>query len=109
MQDDPTLRSELATVPDPMIVPAPSGRVLAACAIKRGKSNAISLRALGRPKSVPFNVVSSGRSIEPPFQAAPISSGVTATGENAVQALLWKKPKPLASSAGIRLRRLTSL
>jgi hypothetical protein len=23
--------------------------------------------------------------------------------------LLWKKPKPLASSAGIRLRRLTSL
>jgi hypothetical protein len=34
---------------------------------------------------------------------------VTATGLNAVAGLLWKKPKPFASSAGIRLRRLTSL
>ncbi len=34
---------------------------------------------------------------------------MTATGLKAVAGLLWKKPKPLASSAGIRLRRLTSL
>ena len=45
----------------------------------------------------------------PSRQADPSSSGVTATGEKAVDGLPWKKPKPLASSAGIRLRSETSL
>ena len=50
-----------------------------------------------------------GRCTLVPSHASPSSSGVTATGEKAVAGLLWKKPKPLPSSAGIRLRRLTSL
>ncbi|MNP40598.1 hypothetical protein D3C76_1342500 [compost metagenome] len=32
-----------------------------------------------------------------------------ATGEKLLEGLDWKKPKPLASSPGMRLRRLTSL
>ena len=44
-----------------------------------------------------------------PSQAAPSESGVATAGENAVVGLPWRKPKPLPSSAGIRLRRLTSL
>ena len=45
----------------------------------------------------------------PSAQAGPSSSGVTATGEKAVDGLPWKKPKPLPSSAGMRLRSDTSL
>ena len=44
-----------------------------------------------------------------PCQASPSSSGVTATGLNALAGLDWKKPKPLASSPGIRPRKDTSL
>ncbi len=40
---------------------------------------------------------------------APSSSGVTAKGEKAVAGFDWKKPKPLASSAGTRLRKVRSL
>ncbi|MCY1380256.1 hypothetical protein D9M69_680600 [compost metagenome] len=48
------------------------------------------------------------RLTRPPCQASPSSSGVTATGLKALAGLLWKKPKPLASSFGIRLRSDTS-
>ena len=44
-----------------------------------------------------------------PSQAVPSSSGVTATGENAVHVFDWRNPKPFASSAGTRLRSETSL
>ena len=87
----------------------PSGRVLAACAIRVGKSKVMSTPACGLPNSAPLSVLSSGRLTLPPSQAAPSSSGVTATGEKAEDGLAWKKPKPLPSSPGIRLRRLTSL
>jgi len=52
---------------------------------------------------------SGGRQTLSSTSASPSSSGVTATGENALEGLPWKKPKPLASSPGISLRRLTSL
>ena len=61
------------------------------------------------PTLRPFQLLCSVRCTRPPCQASPSSSGVTATGLKAVAGLLWKKPKPLASSAGIRLRRLQSL
>ncbi|MDT4863821.1 hypothetical protein FQZ97_985450 [compost metagenome] len=61
------------------------------------------------PTLRPFQVLCSVRCTRPPCQASPSSSGVIATGLNAVAGLLWKKPKPLASSAGIRLRSETSL
>ncbi len=64
--------------------------------------------ALGAPKSVPLRLLSSGRPSLRPSQAAPSSSGVTATDEKAVAGLPWTKPKPFASSVGIRFRRLTS-
>ena len=75
--------SLLETVPEPMIVPAPSGRDLAAWAIRVGKSKVMSMPASGRPKSVPLSVESSGRLTLPPSQASPRTSGDTATGENA--------------------------
>ena len=88
MQDEPAARSGLATVPDPMIVPEINGRVIAACAISRGKSNTMPSHAFGWPNIDPFTSLISGRSMEPPFQASPNSSGVIATGEKEVQVLL---------------------
>ena len=79
------------------------------CAISWPKWKVMSSPALQLPTLRPFQCTASGRCTRPPCQASPSSSGVTATGLNAVAGLLWKKPKPLASSAGIRLRRLTSL
>jgi hypothetical protein len=51
-----------------------------------------------RPNSAPFSCETSGRWIFAPSHASPSSSGLTATGENALAGLLWKKPNPLASS-----------
>ena len=62
--------------------------------------------AFGWPTGLPFQVERSGRCTLPSRQASPSSSGVTATGEKRWPACDWKKPKPLASSAGIRLRRI---
>ncbi|MNV89772.1 hypothetical protein D3C71_1840950 [compost metagenome] len=61
------------------------------------------------PTLRPFQMDCSVRFSRPASQASPSSSSVTATGLKAVAGLLWKKPKPLASSAGIRLRSDTSL
>ena len=44
----------LEMVPDPMTLPALSGRVFAAWAMSWGKSNVMSTPASGRPKSLPF-------------------------------------------------------
>ena len=49
------------------------------------------------------------RCTRPSRQAGPSSSGVTANGANAVAGFDCTKPKPLASSRGTRLRRVTSL
>ena len=92
-----------------MIVPAASGRVLAAWAISVGKSKVMSTPALARPNGLPLRSTLSGRCSLPPSQASPSSSGVTATGEKAEDGFDWKKPKPLASSAAIRPRSDTSL
>ncbi len=108
-QAEPAAGSRLETVPEPMTVPASSSRVRAAWAISVGKSKFMSTPALGLPNSLPLRELISGRITLRPSQADPSSSGVTATGENAVAGLPWTKPKPLASSTGIRLRRLTSL
>ena len=89
--------------------PARTLRVLHTCAISCPKWNVISGPASHMPTFLPFQVDVKVRWTRPPFQASPSSSGVTATGLNAVAGLLWKKPKPLASSLGIRLRRLQSL
>ena len=91
------------------MVPAESARVLAACAIRAGKSKVMSVWQSGWPKSAPFRCVVSGRCTFAPSQVAPSSSGLTATGEKAEAGLPWKNPKPLASSPGIRLRKDTSL
>ena len=53
----PAILSLLETVPEPMIVPAPSGRgfalrVRSAC----GKSNVMSTPAFGRPKGLPLRL-----------------------------------------------------
>src|SRR3546814_2425659 len=61
--------------------------------------------ASARPKGAPFSATSSGRCSLPPSQASPSSSAVTATGEQPDDGFDWKKPKPLASSPGTRLRR----
>ncbi|KAG1488882.1 hypothetical protein G6F52_013802 [Rhizopus delemar] len=105
----PLLVSSLAIVPAPTMVPAPSGRVLAACATSWAKLNCMSTPASGAPNHVPLIWVSSGRCTLLSCQAAPSSSGVTNTGESAERGLDCRKPKPLASSPGIRLRSETSL
>ena len=109
MHDQPLLRSELLTVPEPTMAPAPSTRVRAAWAISSPKSNCISTPASARPTCFPLNVTSKGLCSLASSQADPSSSGVTATGEKAVAGLPWKKPKPLASSLGMRPRSDTSL
>ncbi len=91
------------------MLPARTLRVFAMWAMSWPKWKVISGPASHRPTLRPFQVLSSRKCTRPSCQAAPISSSVTATGLNAVAGLLWKKPKPLASSAGMRLRRLTSL
>ena len=85
------------------------GLVLAAWAMRAGKSKFIPAPASGRPKSTPLRLTSKGRCRRPPSHAAPSSSGVTATGEKDDEGFDWKKPNPLASSAGMRLRNETSL
>ena len=109
MQQEPFERSVFETVPEPMIVPADSGRVRAAWAIKAGKSKVMSTPALGEPKSSPFLCTTSGKCRRAPSHASPSSSGVTATGEKALEGLLCMNPKPLPSSAGTRPRSETSL
>src|SRR5215813_6151013 len=101
--------SLLEMVPEPMMEPAVSRRVLAAWAISCGNENVMSTPALGRPSNLPLTEARSGRCTLPPDQAGPSSSGVTATGEKAVDGLPWKKPKPLPSSAGMRFLSETSL
>ena len=68
--------------------------------------NVMSSPALGAPNRAPFRCTASGRCTLPSVHASPSSSGVTATGEKAVAGFDWKKPKLLASSAGMRLRSL---
>ena len=80
---------------------------------RRARSASGNRTSCRRPRSAdrtaaPLRCVTSGRCTLPSRQASPSSSGVTATGENALAGFDWTKPKPLASSAGIRLRRLTS-
>ena len=87
----------------------PKRRVLAACAISRAKSKVMSTPASGRPNGWPLMNESSGRCSLWSRQASPSSSGVTATGEKAQAGLPCRKPKPLASSSGIRARAVTSL
>src|SRR5262249_58439307 len=94
---------------EPTMEPPPSRRVLAAWAISCGNENVMSTPALGRPSNLPLMEAESGRCTLPADQAGPSSSGVTATGEKAVDGLPWKKPKPLPSSDGIRLRSGTAL
>src|SRR4249919_1763317 len=101
--------SWLAMVPEPTMVPADKGRVFAACATSWAKSNCMSTPASGAPNHWPFTWVTSGRWTLLPAHAASSSSGVTNTGDSAERGLLCRKPKPLASSAGIRLRSETSL
>ncbi len=105
----PKVVSWLAMVPEPTIVPADSGRVLAAWAINWAKSNCMSLPASGAPNQAPLTCVTSGRCSLLSRQASSSSSGVTNTGDSAERGLDCTKPKPLASSAGIRLRSETSL
>ena len=56
--------------------------------------------AFGRPNSAPLRCETSGRCTLPSRHASPSSSGVTATGENALAGFDWRKPKPFASSRG---------
>ena len=105
----PLLVSSLAMVPEPTMVPADSGRVFAAWATSWAKSNCMSTPASGAPNHSPLTWVTSGRCSLLPRQASPSSSGVTNTGLSAERGLDCRKPKPLASSPGIRLRRDTSL
>lgn len=104
----PRAGSAFDTVPLPRIVPAPNARVFVMCATRSKNEKCISGPASGSPTSAPLSQVESGRCTRPSFHAWPSSSGVSANGENAVEGLLWKKPKPFASSSGIRFRRVTS-
>ncbi len=97
------------TVPEPTMLPATRSRVFARCAISLPNENVMSTPAFGRPNGVPFRCTTSGRWTLPSCHARPSSSGVTATGEKPDAGFDCRKPKPFASSAGIRLRRLTSL
>src|SRR3984893_17243252 len=103
MQQEPREASRLETVPEPMIEPAPSTRVLAACATSWAKEKVMSSPALGAPNSVPFRCTDSGRCTLPSDHASPSSSGVTATREQALAGFDWKNAKPFARSAGPRL------
>ena len=76
----PPLGSRFDTVPAPRMVPAPSGRVFAAWAIRVGKSKVMSIEHIGLPNGLPLMKLKSGRSTLAPSQALPSSSGVTATG-----------------------------
>jgi len=96
------------TVPEPMMLPARTLRVLHRCEISWGKLNTMSTPACGCPTSLPFQVERSGRCTLPPFHASPNSSGVTATGEKLIAGFDCRKPDPFASSGGIRLRSETS-
>jgi hypothetical protein len=68
----------------------------------------MSTPASASPRGLPFSSTESAPESLPSFHAGR-ASGVTATGEKAEAGLDWKKPNPLASSPGIRLRRETSL
>jgi hypothetical protein len=105
--DTPRLGSALDTVPLPRIVPAVNRRVRAMWAIRSKNENCISPVSTS-PTCAPFQRTERRRWRRPPRQAVPSSSGVTANGENAVAGFDWKKPKPFASSAGTRLRWVTS-
>ena len=59
------------------------------CSISRGKSKVMSTPASGCPSRSPLTCDTSGSSTFPPSQSAPSSSGVTATGENAVAGFDW--------------------
>ena len=54
MHEDPALRSTLETVPEPIIVHAHNGRVLAAWASNCGKEKVMSTPAFGWPNNVSF-------------------------------------------------------
>ena len=106
----PPSGSLFETVPEPMIVPAPSGRVLAAWAIRAGKSKVMSSPAFGQPKGLPLTAQESGSESLAPSQAVararPASPRPARRPRTACD---WKKPKPLPSSCGMRLRSDTSL
>ena len=107
-QLEPTERSTLDTVPDPMIVPAVRRRVFAACAIKSAKLNAIS-RPEAAPIRSPLRQMLSCMSTRRSRQASPSSSGVTAIGPKLVEGLAWRKPNPVRTSRAPIARRLQSL
>ena len=73
-----------------------------------GKSNVMSTPQFGWPNISLLRCVVNGKCNFEPSHASPSSSGVTATGENALEGLEPKKPKPFASSPGIKLRKETS-
>ena len=81
------------------------------CAIRSKNEKCISARRRDRRRGAArrCSVVRSGRCTRPSRHAPPSSSGVTANGENAVAGFDWKKPNPLASSSGTRLRSVMSL
>ncbi|MNE58989.1 hypothetical protein D3C80_1540530 [compost metagenome] len=105
---DPTLRSALETVPEPITLPAPRRRVSAAWAINWWKPKCMA-PPCGWPNHSPFHSTFSGRCTRPSRQASPSSSGVTATGAKLEEDLAWTKPKPVFISRGANARRLTSL
>ena len=88
-QVEPRLRSRLDTVPEPIIVPAPRGRVFAAWAISSPKSKFISVPASGLPINLSFIEALIGHFNFFPSQFFPRVCGETATGEKAVGGLDW--------------------
>jgi hypothetical protein len=69
----------------------------------------MSTPASALPKSLPFSDTSKLAVQLAVLPGVAQRAGVTATGEKALAGLDWTKPKPLPSSAGIRLRSETSL
>ena len=66
-----------------------AGASCVTCAMSCAKLKVMSTPASGWPKSAPLMRLSSGRCTLPSRQASPSSSGVTATGENAVAGFDW--------------------
>src|SRR3954452_7459341 len=79
MHAEPLRPPRFETVPDPMIVPAVSRRVAAACASSRSKPKCIS-PASSSPNQLPLYSILRSRCGRESRQAEPSSSGVTATG-----------------------------
>ena len=71
------------------MVPAPSRRVFAQCAMSVPKSKVMSTPAFGRAERTAVQVHDERQVHARIDPASPSSSGVTATGENAVDGFDW--------------------